>query len=119
MYGRGGMRSQSGAAVVKDGFVLRQRDVIRVTGKLEPMAVYELIAEGVADEATRQRVQRYEEALRLYQSQRWDDAERILLELSREWPEDGACRTLLARIAHYRHDPPAADWDGVYVAKEK
>ncbi len=83
------------------------------------MAVYELIAEGTADEATARRVQQYEKALRLYQSQRWDDAERILLELSSESPEDGASRTLLARIAHYRHEPPAADWDGVYVAKEK
>ena len=45
--------------------------------KKKPMAVYELIAEGVADEATRRRVQRYEEALRLYQSQRWAEAERL------------------------------------------
>jgi adenylate cyclase len=119
IYGTRVMLSQSTAALVKDRFVLRQLDVIRVKGKLEPMAVYELIAEGSADGATRARVQRYEEALRLYQSQRWDEAERILLELASESPEDGACRTLLARIAHYRHDPPAADWDGVYVAKEK
>jgi adenylate cyclase len=28
-------------------------------------------------------------------------------------------RTYLARIAHYREEPPPADWDGAYTAETK
>ena len=49
----------------------------------------------------------------------WADAEKFLLEIATAFPDDGPTKALAARIAHYRHDPPPPDWDGVYVAKEK
>jgi adenylate cyclase len=119
LYGTRAMISESTAALVKDRFVLRQLDVLRVKGKLKPMAVFELIAEGEADERTARRVRLYEDALRLYQKQRWDEADRILLEMAGEFADDGPARALRARIGYYRQHPPGAQWDGVYVAKEK
>jgi adenylate cyclase len=119
LYGTRVMISESTAALVKDRFVLRQLDVLRVKGKLKPMAVFELIAEGTPDQSTARRVQLYEEALRLYQRQGWNEADRILLEMAGEFADDGPAKALRARIAYYRQHPPGAEWDGVYVAKEK
>jgi adenylate cyclase len=119
LYGTRAMISESTAALVNDRFVLRQLDVLRVKGKLKPMAVFELIAEGAADETTARRVKLYEEALRLYRKQRWDEADRILLEMAGEFADDGPAKALRTRIGYYRQHPPGVDWDGVYVAKEK
>ena len=81
LYGTRVMLSETTAAMVKDRFVLRQLDVLRVKGKLKPMGVYELIAEGTANEATARRVRLYEEALHLYQKQQWDEADKLLAEV--------------------------------------
>jgi adenylate cyclase len=119
LYGTRVMLSQSTAALVKDRFVLRQLDVLRVKGKLEPMAVYELISEGTANESVTQRVRLYEEGLRQYQSQQWPAAESTFGELLKAFPDDAPSKAMLARIAYYREHPPATDWDGVFVAKDK
>ncbi len=119
LYGTRIMLSQSTADQIKDQFVIRQLDVIRVKGKLKPMAVYELIAEGKPDAGIARKIDKYQEALKHYQSLQWDQADKILLEIRAEFPEDGPAKAILERIAHYREDSPPADWDGVYVAKEK
>ena len=119
LYSTRVMLSQSTADQVKDLFVLRQLDVIRVKGKLKPMAVYELVAEGKPDAVLALKIKRYEDALRHYQAQHWEDAEKLLLEVIAEFPDDGPAKAILGRMAHYRQEPPPSDWDGVYVAKEK
>lgn len=119
IYGSQIMLSQSTAEFVKADFLLRKLDLLRVKGKQQPMGVYELIAEGPGEESDRRRARSYEEALSFYQRQRWDDAERIFLELAAEFPDDGPTAAIMARIRKYRHDPPPAEWDGVYVAKDK
>ena len=118
-YGTQILLAQTTAELVKGRFAMRQVDVLRVKGKQRPMAVYELIAEGPPDEATRQLIERYESAFAAYQRQQWDEAEARLDELLRETPEDGPSVTLKARIAKFRAHPPGAGWDGVYEAKEK
>jgi adenylate cyclase len=113
------MLADSTAQLVRSRFVLRKLDLLQVKGKLQPMPVFELIAEGPPNQATSRRVGKYEEALALYQCQNWNGAERILIELLAEFPDDGPSKTLIKRIAAYRLDPPGMAWDGVYVAKEK
>lgn len=34
-------------------------------------------------------------------------------------PEDGPCKVYFARCKHYLENPPAEDWDGVFVMKTK
>ena len=119
LYGTRIMLSQSTADLVKGQFVLRRLDSLRVKGKLEPMPVYELIAEGQPDPTTARRVGLYEEAFDLYQRQRWDEAEKNLLEILAAFPEDAPSKAMQTRIAHFREEAPPGDWDGVYVAKDK
>jgi adenylate cyclase len=119
MYGTRIMLSESTAEVVNDRFVLRKIDLLRVKGKKRPMAVYELIAEGAAEPAVADLIARYERALSAYQAGRFADAAEMLDALIGDYPSDGPTATLSGRVRQMIADPPGADWDGVYVAKDK
>jgi adenylate cyclase len=119
MYGTRILLSESTAALVKDRFVLRRIDLLRVKGKKKPMAVYELIAEGVADGAVADRIARYEAALTVYQAGRFNEAMDGLTALNRDYPSDAPTATLLSRTRDFLSEPPGPNWDGVYVAKDK
>jgi adenylate cyclase len=113
------MLAESTARQVQGQFLMRQLDVLRVKGKLQPMAVFELMDEGAGEAKLRDLAQRYQSAFVLYQQRQWDSAEKILLELLQQFADDGPSATLLARISKFHKEPPPPDWDGVYVAKDK
>jgi adenylate cyclase len=119
MYGTRVLLTESTAKSVRDAFVLRKIDLLRVKGKRQPMAVYELVSEGAHDPATADLIARYERALTLYQAQQFDASHDALTALTRDFPADGPTATLLARVQTYRTAPPPPDWDGVFVAKDK
>ena len=111
--------AETTVALTREKFAFRELDLLRVKGKLKPLAVFELLAEGSADDTTRDHVGKFESALAAYRRQDWEEAERILSALHEQLPQDGPVASLLKRIAKLRHDPPPADWDGVYIAKDK
>ena len=120
LYGTRILISQSTAALVSSSFYLRKIDTLRVKGKTEPIAVYELLAErNTPTPPSTEKIAQYETALAAYQKQDWDTAERLLLELCARFGEDFASGGLLKRIALLRQTPPPADWDGTHDAKEK
>jgi adenylate cyclase len=94
-------------------------DVVRVKGKELPVAIYEPLGpkDDLAD-SVRQDAAAFEAAFASYQKQDWDAAESALRALNTRAP-----RTLydiyVERIAHFRTEPPPADWDGVYVYTTK
>ncbi|MCC7349669.1 MAG: adenylate/guanylate cyclase domain-containing protein [Phycisphaerales bacterium] len=118
-YGTRIMLADSTAKQVQGQFLLRPLDVLRVKGKQQPMAVFELMDEGPGEEKLRDLAKRYESAFVLYQQRQWDAAEKILLELQQQFADDGPTATLLARISKFHKEPPPSNWDGVYVAKDK
>jgi len=98
----------------------RLLDRVRVKGKAEPVAIYEVMApSGAETGAMRALAAAYAEALAAYQAQRWpltiERAEAIL----REHPGDGPAKTLIERARTFAAEPPAADWDGVWTLKTK
>lgn len=119
MYGTRIIISETTAIFIRHEFVLRKVDALRVKGKLKPMEVFELIAEGSPDEKTKDLIVRYEHALSLYQNRHFDRAHEMLIQLAQDFPEDGPTATLLGRVLQYQEHPPDPGWDGVYVAKDK
>lgn len=95
-------------------FAWRELDLVRVKGKNEPVAVYEPLgkpadlAAGVLEE-----VAQWEAALAQVRAQQWDAAEQAIAALAARHPARGLYALYLERIAHYRANPPGADWDGV------
>lgn len=122
LYGTQILLSETTAALVQEEFILRKVDVLRVKGKRQPMAVYELMADCGGEARCRELARDYEEAFGCYQRQEWDEAERQLKETQRMHGVGGydiVCESLLERIRRLRRNPPGPDWDGVYEAKEK
>jgi len=119
-YGTQILVSEATRDLAGDALAFREIDSLRVAGKLEPVRVFELL--GVSselEEADRQRVQAYEKGLACYRKQDWDGAEAAFRECLAIAPGDNPSRTLLARVEAFRQQPPAADWDGVWIAASK
>lgn len=95
-------------------FLYRELDHVRVKGKDEPVTIYQpvCLASEASTEQTRA-VQLFQQALRHYREQNWDMAELQLLSLQQAEPNSTLYALFLQRIAHYRKQPPAPDWDGV------
>lgn len=118
-YGVGIIVSDSTRALVKD-MVYRELDRVRVKGKDEPVGIYEPL--GVAtdiDKALQDELKLWQQALRLYRQQDWDQAELQLYNLSRMSPERALYQVYTKRIAHYRANPPGEAWDGVTTFETK
>ena len=111
--------SESTKAAVDD-FVYRKLDIVKVKGKDQPIAIYEPLAQvsEVSDDELKELVL-HEQAIKNYLNQDWDVSEsqfRNLLTLS---PEMKLYQLYIDRIAEFRLNPPADDWDGVYTHTTK
>ena len=102
---------------------------IVVKGRAQPIPVYELVA--LAEDVTpamRECVTTFEQGLARYYARDWDGAV-ALFRKSEALEQNGPGRTTGAKYnpsliyigitEGYRSEPPAPDWDGVFVMKEK
>jgi len=115
IYGVSIVCSESTANLV-EGHVFRELDRVRVKGKDQALGIYEPLGprESLSKE-TRDQLELYRYALKLYRSRSWDQAELQFLNLQRAAPEFGLYRLYIDRIQHYRAVPPPADWDGAFT----
>ena len=111
--------SEGTYAQVKEQFVCREVDKIRVKGKLQPVTIYELMDEAAARPQYVDRLARFDEAMQAYRRQDWAEAAGKFGELLTRYPEDGPSQVLLQRVMEFRESAPEAGWDGVYVMKTK
>jgi adenylate cyclase len=101
-------------------FVYRFLDLVAVKGRSEPLRCFEVMGRaGTLDAAAERRLAHYHEALDLYHARRWADAVRLLDELGGQAPADGPIALYRRRARALLADPPADDWDGVFVAESK
>jgi adenylate cyclase len=101
-------------------YVFCELDMVRVKGKDQPVSIYEPVA--LVDEISEQEEQEiglFHKCLLHYRQQEWDAAETMLNQLHKDNPHRLLYTLYLDRIAAYRQDPPAKDWDGVYTHKTK
>jgi adenylate cyclase len=118
-YGVGIIVGENTRNVVPD-FLYRELDHVRVKGKDKPVAIYEPI--GLTSEmskAQQDEVKLFHEMRRLYRKLDWDQAELQLMNLRRISPEVRLYDVYMERIEYFRKNPPAADWDGVFVFQVK
>jgi len=100
-------KSQAG-----DGFLFREVDLVRVKGKHEPVAVYQLLTE--MPEFHRE----YAEGLALYRSAEFARAKEIFARIA-EVNNDKLSALYVSRCLEFGAAPPPEAWDGVYVALVK
>ena len=104
---------------VKNDFVCRDLDRIRVQGKLIPVKIYELMAFAKDAEKHRDLLMRWNHAQEAFYRRDWDEAIQRYEAIVAKYPHDGPAHTFMKRALEYHADAPAPDWDGVYVAKTK
>jgi adenylate cyclase len=106
--------------LAREDIEAREVDLMRVKGKKQPVAVYELLArKGELPPEKRRVVDLFLEGLALYKQRNFSGA-KDRFEASRKLdPSDGPSHVYLGRAQEYLASPPPPDWDGVYVAKSK
>ncbi len=115
------MISESTYKLVKEEFVTRPLDLIRVKGKKKPVQVFELIARKNEKLPTsyREILPVYLNGIRYYQTRQWDKAIECFTYCLRIKPNDGPSKQYLQRVKAYQLNPPPPDWDGVFTLTTK
>ena len=105
---------------VKDEFVARKLDVLRVKGKKEAVAVFELMGkpEDVPAEV-RDSLAKFESARRLYCDRAFDRALNAFQAILSVVPNDGASVEYIDRCRRFLQTPPRPDWDAIYTLDVK
>ncbi|MEW6595086.1 MAG: adenylate/guanylate cyclase domain-containing protein [Thermodesulfobacteriota bacterium] len=117
-YGTHIVVSEYTREILGENFFCRFIDMVRVKGKALPVKIYEPVCEGAPDPQLKKEIEEFEEAMVYYRIQRFDDAERILAGLETAKPAK-INELYLERIAHFRENPPPADWDGAFTFTTK
>lgn len=113
-YGVGILIGEGTRHRLKD-IVCREVDRVQVKGKEEPVAIYEPIGlDGELDKTLLEELKLWNQALRHYRAQDWDQTEVTLLNLSRLAPDRALYHRYMERVAYFRKDPPGGDWKGVW-----
>lgn len=101
-------------------YVYRRLDRVRVKGKDQPVLILEPAGpqEQVSD-LVRTNIERFHQALDAYAVRDWDQAEELLQQLIARGDDRKVYHLYLDRIAHFREEPPPADWDGVFTHETK
>jgi adenylate cyclase len=99
--------------------ILREIDLIRVKGKLQPLTIYEILDPRVDEASRKELMELFGIGREAYKCHDWRAAQRSFQAVLERWPNDGPSRVFVARCAEYLHEAPASDWDGVYVMKHK
>jgi len=118
-YGVGIICGPHTRELVKD-VVWRELDRVRVKGKDEPVAIFEPL--GFDGHVSRERLEElklWNQVLRAYRAQDWDQTDMLLLNLQRMAPGARLYEVYAERVAHYRKDLPGPDWDGVWKFETK
>ncbi len=104
----------------KEGIEAREIDLLRVKGKEEPVAVYELLGRrGGLEVRQRQLIERYQEGLIAYKRRDFQAAKRAFEAALGVDPQDGPSRVYRERVEAFLRSPPPPSWNGVYDLQSK
>jgi adenylate cyclase len=111
--------SDATAQALDQGFILRELDRVRVKGKKQAVAIFELLGLEPADEDTAEFLHSYHQGIRLYKERQWDES--IVQFKKALWlrPQDYQSRRYCSLAQKYRLDPPGPDWEGIAIMEEK
>ena len=107
--------------LVHDDSILREIDTLRVVGKGQCVAVFELTDhKDAALPAEKVRcMEAYVAGYEGYCAKRWDKATRHFETCLDSIPDDGPAKTMLSSSLGYKQAPPPGNCDCVYAATSK
>jgi len=104
---------------VKNNFVTREADWVRVKGKAQPVRIFELLAENPLSSELSELLKHFNSGFHLYHERQFARAiESFKLALQVQ-AEDPVSVLYIERCEDYLVDPPDENWDGVHNMKTK
>ena len=107
--------------LVKDDFITRPLDLLRVMGKKKPVWVYELIAEReekISLEYSNM-LDEFNKGFNCYRQRDWNGSLRHFQNAMQNIVDDGPSKLYVKRCHKFLENPPPEDWDGVHDMREK
>jgi adenylate cyclase len=105
--------SESTAQALDQNFVLRELDLVRVKGRNQPVAIFELLGLAPADADVAEFLQSYHQGLQLYRTRQWDESITAFKKALWVRPEDHQSLRYCSMAQKHRLDPPDADWQAI------
>lgn len=100
-------------------FFVRELDLVRVMGKEQPISIFELIDFHPGDPEKATLVSSFTDALQTYRERNFKAAWKKFADILKTFPGERPSILYLKRCSEYIEQPPPANWDGVFIAKEK
>lgn len=106
-------------SLIKNEFICRELDFLRVKGKKTPTRIFELIAlRNLADNDSYQWIEKYHEALDAYRKGNWENAGALFVTIARENHADSPSLVMAERCRYLIENPPT-HWDGILKLEVK
>lgn len=119
-YGVGILIGEDTRNLLPSDWAFREVDLVRVKGRSEPVAIYEPMGpKDELDPGLRQDLARHRGAMKLYRSQKWDEAEQEFFNLLQGERPHPLYNLFVSRIMEYRETPPPRNWDGAHNFTDK
>jgi len=120
-YGTRVLVSEDTVRRLRRGVAMRELDLIRVKGRVRPIAIYEVLDGATPDGRPRNRaaLDAFAAGFDDYRAREWRAALGHFTRALELDPADRPTRLFLERSRHYLRAPPGAEWDGVWVLTEK
>lgn len=121
MYGTQIMISEDTYKLIKDAFVSRPLDLIRVKGRQKPVRVLEVISrrDDRLPANLRSMLPVFVNGIRYYHQRDWKKAGDCFKFCLENVPDDGPATEYMRRVKEFAQNPPPEDWDGVYTMHTK
>lgn len=121
LYDTGILIGEQTQELIKERFITRPLDMLRVKGKKKPVKVYELIVtkEETLDSAYQEMLIQYKKGFENYLLRNWEWAINHFRQALQIKSDDGPSRLYLLRCQEFMSEPPGEEWDGVFVMKTK
>lgn len=100
-------------------FKFRTLDKVRVKGKENAVTIFEVLHPAHHLYKDDETLKLYEQAFIFYQTQKFDEAIKILDDLHHKYPEDKSFDRILHICRDFKDVPPPPGWDGTYTHKSK
>jgi adenylate cyclase len=99
---------------IKDIFVCRELDIVRVRGRKEPVRIFELLDREEPFHQWPAFRTSFERGLDAYRSKQWDEGIREFEEALTIRSDDGPAKLYLRRCRLFQKKSPSPKWDGIY-----
>jgi len=119
-YGTSIIASENTIKETGEKLLSRRLGWIRVFGISKPVRIYEVLElMEDAGPSPRKLVELFHNALNIFESREWKNAESAFITVLRHFPNDNPSKLYLKYCRHLFQNPPPVNWDGVINIREK